>query len=137
MASHTHAPICPGCEEKLIQVYSYMQQWFRKIKFLYSTAHVSWGYRDQADQEIAFQAGRSHDHFPNSPHNRTNDQGEPESYAIDLFELTLDGRGKWDPRFFNTLNDYNRQNKEPIIWGGNFKSLGDMDHFQFNPEAET
>jgi hypothetical protein len=135
--SHTHDAICPLCQLKLKQAHPYLQKWFLKIKSRHFDAHISWSYRDQADQEKAFSEGKTHAHYPNSPHNHLDQDGNPLSLALDLFQLSEQGKALWEQAFFRMIWDECVKDGDDMIWGGNFRSLGDLDHFQFNPNAKT
>jgi hypothetical protein len=135
---HTHDPTCPSCEEKKKDAHPYMRDWFDRTRFRHNDAHISWSYRDKESQEDAFARGATKCHFPKSAHNRVNPETQaPESYALDLFQLTENNTAKFDPMFYARIADESNKNKDEIIWGGNFKSIGDSDHFQYNPDRET
>lgn len=128
---HTSDPSCLLCEQKLLQATKELEIWFRKVKSKYPSIHISWSYRDQASQEQAFAEGKTHAHFPHSPHNQM------PSLAIDIFQINDKGQAIFDPIFCAKIAEEARQDEDPILWGGIFKSLGDNDHFQFNPHAQT
>lgn len=128
MSHHTSDPVCPLCEEKLATAHPDLATWFRTaVKPNYPDAHVSWGYRDQADQEAAFQDGKTKLHFPNSAHNKV------PARALDLFQINAAGVAAWQPLFFAAISDRNKLDYPHIIWGGNWKTLGDGDHFELLP----
>lgn len=130
MSVHTPGPLCPGCEIKLRTAHPYLSNWFRTVvKPEFQLAHISWAYRGEADQERAFTDGRSHQHFPNSPHNHM-EEGIPCSLALDLFEIDEDGIADYVFTFYNNINSLNEARSLPVVWGGKFKSIGDGDHFQ-------
>jgi hypothetical protein len=135
---HVKNTDCPGCKKRTDTACLELQSWFWKfIKPNYPDVHVSWGYRGKEDQEKEFAEGATRAHYPKSPHNRTNPKnGQPESYALDLFQQ-INGKYVSDPVFFAKLDDISRKEGYCLIWGGNFKSIGDSNHFQFNPDAET
>lgn len=124
MLHHTSDAFCPSCEDKLKQAHGELITWFRWAKGKYPTLHISWSHRDQQAQEEAYAQGRSHAHFPASPHNKL------PSLALDIFQINDQGRAVWDSVFCAKLADETLKEKLPIIWGGHFKSLGDNDHFQ-------
>lgn len=134
MAHHDESPDCPLCSEKLKTAHSLMVDWFKRVKLRYPNVHVSWAYRGQADQEKAFADKRTKVHFPNSPHNHSQD-GKPCALALDLFLIDEDGIARFPGMFYAKLNAENEQNKEPIFWGGRFKNFGDLDHFQIQTTA--
>lgn len=122
---HTSDPVCALCEAKLAQADPYLATWFRDhVKPFHHDIHVSWSFRDATDQETAFRDGKTKLHYPDSPHNLL------PSRAIDLFQLDASGHAVWCPRPFAALDAYNKTNCLSILWGGEFKSLGDYDHFQ-------
>lgn len=125
MTHHTSDPVCPACEEKLATAHPDLAAWYRtSVKPKYPDAHVSWGYRDQVGQEAAFEDGKTRLHFPNSAHNKV------PARALDLFQINAAGSAVWEPRFFASLSDANKLDYPHIIWGGNWKTLGDGDHFE-------
>lgn len=131
---HTSDPVCALCDLKLEQAHPFMLDWFRRVKAKYPNAHISWTYRDKIAQEQAFLDHRTHDHFPNSPHNRENPETKlPESLAIDLFQIDEDGVALFSPKFYLSVAQDCKAEKSPIKWGGEFKTLGDYDHFQYVP----
>ena len=115
---------CPLCEQKLTIAHPYLVNWFRTKKQAYPTLHISWAYRDPADQELAFQDGKTQLHFPNSAHNKV------PSLALDLFSLTEDGIAAFPYPLYKKISDENKADRLSLIWGGDFKSIGDSDHFQ-------
>lgn len=132
VAHHTADSACPLCEAKLLTAHPYMRDWFHRIKALTPTVHVCWAYRGKEDQEQAFRDGKSKLHYPNSPHNRINLDGKPESYALDIFQI-VGGRAVFDALFYAKVNAYNVAGNEPILWGHIWKNLGDLDHFSYDP----
>lgn len=134
--SHTSDALCALCTEKLKQAHPYLKSWFPKVKSRHFDAHISWSYRDKEAQEQAFSEGKTHQHFPNSPHNQMDIDGNPRSLALDLFRLSDHG-AVWEAAFFRKIWDECVYDGDEMIWGGNFRSLGDSDHFQFNPNAKT
>lgn len=51
---------------------------------------VIWGYRNQAQQTDALNRGTTKLPYPRSKHNRTDENGDPESYAVDIAPLVPD-----------------------------------------------
>lgn len=125
---HIEGPLCPLCEEKLDKVHPYMANWYRIKKKKYPNLHVSWGFRGRSEQERAFNDGKTKLHYPDSAHNKI------PSLAIDLFQIDEDGVARWSQVFFMKLNAENEADQFPIKWGGNWKSLGDADHFQYESD---
>lgn len=125
MSHHTSDPVCPLCEEKLAQVHPDLAAWYRtEVKPRHPDAHVSWGYRDKVSQEAAFEDGKTKLHFPKSAHNKL------PARALDLFEINAAGIATWEPRFFSTIAARNKIDYPHMIWGGDWKTLGDGDHFE-------
>lgn len=122
---HTSDPVCALCELKLAQADAYLATWFRDhVKPNHRDIHVSWSYRNATEQEEAVREGKSKLHYPDSAHNLL------PSHALDLFQIDQAGHAVWDPGPLAALADYNRANQLSILWGGEFKTLGDYDHFQ-------
>lgn len=126
---HTSDRVCPSCEAKLLTAEPALGEWFRRLKARYINVHIAWAYRGAEDQEQAFRDRKSNCHYPDSPHNKTKD-GKPCSIALDLFQEDEDGVARFSKDFYAKVNAENLANHEPLIWGGDFKTLGDFDHFQ-------
>ena len=131
MNHHTDDPVCPLCEFKLKTAHPYLGEWFRRLKIKYPNSHISWAWRGQADQEAFFTAGKTRCHFPHSKHNFMKG-ALPYSLALDLFQLDEDGNARFSPLWYAKVNAENEADKEPIIAGITFKSIGDGDHFQLS-----
>jgi len=131
MSHHTADPVCPLCADKLQMAVPELVAWFNRIKAVYPNAHVSWSYRNQADQEQFFKDGKTQCHYPNSAHNKMQN-GKPAALALDIFLIDEDGSARFPGLWYAKLNAENEQNREPILWGGRWKHLGDMDHFEFS-----
>lgn len=134
MSVHQEGPECTGCEAKGKTALPYLFEWFKAKKRANPRLHISCASRGFDDQEAAFNSGASKLRWPWSAHNRRKPNGEPESWALDLFEI-IDGKAVYSPRTFATLNEENVASGEPLMWGGNFKSLGDACHFEYNPKV--
>lgn len=136
---HTNStPTCASCEKKLLQAHPLLAEWFRdKIKPNYPDCHISWSYRGQADQEKAFIERKSALRFPLSMHNKSDDQGNPCSLALDLFELDYHGMACWHWKYFRDIATFCEKENMPIFWGGHWKKLGDFDHFQLVIKNDT
>ena len=126
---HTNAELfCPLCEEKLKQAHAELHRWFYDMKEKFPQLHISCSYRGEKEQNQAVSQGKSKAKYPASAHNKTNEKGEPEARALDVFELK-DGKACFDSDFYVKLWKNSKQDF-CMIWGGNFKSLGDANHFQ-------
>ena len=122
---HSSDPVCALCTQKLALVHPDLHKWYvEQIKPIFHDSHISWGFRDAADQEIAVEDGKSKLEFPQSAHNKT------PAMALDLFQIDEAGHAKWDPGYFSVINQLCAKINAPIIWGGIWKGLGDNDHFQ-------
>jgi len=121
---------CPRCEEKLKEANSTLIAFFYWVRTNHPDVHISWSFRDEANQDQCFSAGLSRLRWPNSPHNALNLLGQACSEALDLFRLNGDGKAEWPADYFKAINDETKTAGLPILWGGNFKHLGDLDHFQ-------
>lgn len=132
-AHHTHDKVCPLCTEKALTAHPYLAAWFGRVKKRYPNVHISWAWRGAEDQEKFFKEGKTRCHFPNSKHNKTKPDGTPCSMALDLFLWDEDGVARFPPLWYARLNAENEADREPIKWGGEFKSIGDGDHFELRP----
>jgi hypothetical protein len=131
--SETQYP-CPSCQAKLEQAIPFMRDWFQRVLLEFPKLHISWSYRDLIAQNKAVAEGKSKLCYPLSQHNKTDAQGNPQSWALDLFEQ-FHGIASFDPITYVKINEFNEKNKEPISWGGKWKLLGDADHFSFDENA--
>lgn len=143
--THTADLVCPRCENKLKDAHPKMAEWFRnRVKPKFPTAHISWSYRNRADQNMMVLYKRSQLAWPRSAHNRraaidpmlpfnaANEldmNSKPYAEALDLFEI-IDGKAEWKTEFFQEVAQDIKDAGLDLIWGGNWKSLGDQDHFQ-------
>lgn len=119
---HTSDLVCAMCEYKLSEAKAELGVWFRDLKSRHPNVHVSWSYRDQASQEQAFKNGTTKLHYPDSAHNK-----QP-AMALDIFQIDDAGKAKWDPVFLAKV----AQESPALKWGGNWKPLGDNDHFELS-----
>ena len=83
------------------------------------------GFRGEEEQTKAFAEGKSRAKWGESKHNATPSQ------AVDLAPLPID----WEnlPRFRTMANVVLQAAKElnvQLVWGGDFKKLKDMPHFE-------
>jgi hypothetical protein len=121
---------CAGCLDKLSAVDPYLQNWFwTSVIPKFPNAHVSWGFRDEEMQNSCLAAGTTKLEWPNSAHNKS------PARAIDLFQIipgndTSSPVAIWAPAFFVSLSDMIAKEDLPILWGGQWKELGDKDHFE-------
>lgn len=119
---------CPLCEDKLKSVHPDLASWYRKrVKPCYPLIHISWGYRDKENQEICVTSGKSKLHYPMSPHNKKDAQGNPCSLAIDLFEQ-IGAKNTWPMNVFHGIQELVDMYEDPIKWGGRWG--WDSDHFE-------
>lgn len=132
MIKHTNdTPTCASCEEKMQQLNSDHAAWFReKVKPKFQDAHISCTYRNEADQNMAVATMKSKLKYPLSAHNKCDDQGNPCALAFDLFRLCSNGMAAWEWKFFKEISDQAKLDGYPLKWGGDFKTLGDSDHFE-------
>lgn len=121
--------VCPRCEEKLAGADPRIATWFRDIKKLFPTVHVAVSYRGPIEQNKAFEEGKSKLRYPKSKHNATKDK-KPAARALDLFNLSTEGIATFPMPFYKKIADACAERKDPIRWGGTFKTLGDGNHFE-------
>lgn len=116
-----------------MQAHPRLGEWFRKLKARYPNVHVSCSWRGREEQERLFREQKTDLHFPHSKHNNLSPASQPQSLALDLFQIDEDGVGRWSPLFFAKVNAENEADREPVRWGGKFKIHGrwpDGDHFE-------
>ena len=121
---HTSDAVCPLCEEKLLQADTRLVNWFHAAKVKHPDLHVSWSYRDQSSQEQAVLDKVSRLTFPDSAHNKS------PSLALDVFQINDQGVACWNRAFLSALNDESVAGGYALKWGGQWKDLGDYDHFE-------
>ena len=129
MDHHVNGTDCPLCKDKLLQADMKLQIWFlRDVKPHWPSTHISWSYRDEANQEQAFKDGKSRLHFPNSAHNKRDAiLLTPCAKALDLFQLFA-GEAHFPIQLYQAIAD--SLDHGLMRWGGTFKDLGDSDHFE-------
>lgn len=125
---------CMSCEEKFLLCDPKISSFVRTIQNSFKDCHVCSGYRDQADQHIAYVSGKSTFDWPDSKHNFTL-YTHGYSKACDLFMLGTDGKAYFLEEYYKSIWGYyiaNPQNfgPEKIIWGGNWNHLHDLDHWE-------
>lgn len=127
---HTNeGEICVSCEDKLKEAHPYLSEWFRtKVKPKHQSAHISWTYRNEVSQNQAFAEGKSKLSYPHSKHNSN------PARAIDLFELCSNGMAAWSWKYFKVINDEAKEANMNLVWGGDFKSIGDHDHWELSKD---
>jgi hypothetical protein len=125
---------CTACVEKLGQCHNSIKLWFEIIADNFKDCHIAVGYRGEVDQEIAFHNGLSHARFGQSKHNYV-ENGQPCSWAIDVFRLGSDGKAYFEPSYMENLWGFIKKiqddaGDQELYWGGLFTNLKDMDHFE-------
>jgi hypothetical protein len=136
MSAH-HAPPgpeCPLCREKAAGGHPVLATWFWNIKAVFNDAHASCFFRNEQEQLIDFQQGRSKAVWPNSLHN-TMLGGQPRARAFDLFQLRPDGVAYFGRDYFQKIAVWAARAEAPLLWGGGdstpvMQKLGDFPHFQ-------
>lgn len=128
-AHHTHAFVCALCEVKLEQAHSALIYWYPKIKASFPSCHISWCFRDEKTQNEYFELGKTLARWPTSAHNSTF-EGIPYSRALDLFELSFEGRALFRPGFYYQIAQHLKQIEAPIEWSGEWKKFKESNHYQ-------
>lgn len=134
MIHHTTDQDCPSCKEKLDTCHPVLVEWFIWLKWSYPKVHVAWGWRGEQDQHNDFLSGRSKKDWPMSPHNNMKD-GMPCSLALDIFTIDEQGHAGFDEEFYRLVDEVTQSNDYPLLWGGSFPHLKDMDHWQLINQA--
>lgn len=129
---------CHGCAEKLKNCHSYLSFWFHeRVKKNHPEAHISDGFRSKVLQDVAFKNGLSNAKWPESPHNHSNPYSkQPQSLAVDVFQIDKNGIARWDPVWCAKLNAAIEKDGDPMKWGGKFKvgpgKHADNNHFEID-----
>ena len=127
---HEDGPVCSGCEQKLTQANPVLAKWFHTVvKPAYPFMHISWSFRDQANQNACVANGTSKLPWPQSAHNNVV-SGVPAANALDLFEQ-VNGKLVYNAAHLKAVADMSANlSGVKLLWGGQWPSLGDKDHFQ-------
>lgn len=136
MTKHFNGDACEVCAAKLIHAHPSMVSWFCWVRGAFPSAHVSWSFRGQEDQNKLFESHRTLLRWPESKHNFLVD-GVPQSKALDLFELREDGKAYFEEQFFKRIAEATKAQGLPIRWGGTFKNFKDTPHFELSEEKES
>lgn len=126
---HTKDAQCPMCEDKLKTADPELADWFHEMKKQFPQIHISCSWRGKTEQDKAFAEGKSKLKFPESPHNKAYPDGKPCSQALDIFALTQEGEAIFPKALYQKLWQVSKKDYA-MIWGGNFQSIGDANHFQ-------
>ena len=130
----TPSETCQACADKLKQCHHSLTLWFEILSDNFKDCHIAVGFRGEADQNEAYANHLSHAKWGESKHNRMNGSN-PESWAIDIFQLGADGKAHFDPPYFKKIWDFidhiqTQAGDFEIMWGGNFSNLKDLDHLE-------
>lgn len=83
------------------------------------------GYRNKEDQNEAFKGGKSNARWGMSKHNQN------PSHAVDIVPYPVDwGDKERFAELAGVIKGIAFMKKIPIRWGGDFKSIKDMSHFE-------
>lgn len=127
---HTNDGPCVSCEAKLEKACPTMVYWFDIMKEANPTAHISWSWRGEMEQNQMFADGKSRQKWPESKHNVMDDNFNPKSEALDIFELLSDGKASFELPFYEKIAEETKEWGFPIRWGGTFKTIKDYNHFE-------
>lgn len=122
-----HLKSLQSCHSFLVGQYALMVQDLDEEVFLYCFV----GHRPRAQQEAAFNAGRSNAQWGESWHNMT------PSLAMDLVPIWRDNLHtiEWgSERTRHLLSSLAAD--VPLTWGGNFTTIDDPYHFQMFPDSK-
>ncbi len=120
---HINNGNCERCAHILKDACQELVDFASKFQKQEPSGHVSCAYRNEVDQNHAFDRGHSKARFGESPHNF-----KP-SLAIDFFRLTQAGGASFDrPWFIAVLMPAVRA--AGLVSGGDFKSFKDYPHVE-------
>lgn len=92
-----------------------------KVRQRWPDVHVSWSFRNQKEQQEAFDKGASKFVWPESKHNMIPSQ------AIDLFQQDAGGRGIWS---YPKMKEIQDSFGDHLVWGGNWTNFKDFYHWE-------
>lgn len=137
-AHHKNGPWCELCEDKLLTLDPELQPAARHFKEAFPEGHLSWGYRNEEDQNRAFAEGKTRAKFPHSKHNRMRQDPatgvwEPAARAFDFFRIRPDGVAEWKVSFCQTVwKELEGKFPGKLEWAGNWPppNIKEYDHIQ-------
>lgn len=107
-----------------------LARWFNEHVWpRYPQAHISCSWRDERTQNEAYARGASRARWPHSRHNRRDEEGNPCSWALDLFRYDAQG-ASWPVKFYATIAESSQAEGWPVEWGGAWVKFPDSPHFQ-------
>ena len=121
---------CPRCAEKLKDGHEDIQYWFYVIKEAFPDVHTSCIFRGKDEQDKAAKEGKSFLKWPNSKHNILGQDGSPRAEAMDLFRLNEEGKAEFRAGYYVQIANFLEDAGAPLEWGGHFRKLVDLPHFQ-------
>lgn len=140
---HSNLPeVCPACELKLLEAHPVLRSWFRShVKNRHPRIHVSWSFRDEANQNECVRRGLSKLHWPRSAHNQhlldtLTQKIKPCAQALDLFYLSDHGVAQWPgPKAPDIEAEFKMISQELVtdhipVFRGSDRWGWDGDHFQ-------
>lgn len=136
MATNHHTNeilICPKCEDTLKTAHPDLIHWFWTfVKPRHLDCHVSEAWRNEYDQRLDYASGKSKEAWPMSKHNKMDEEGNPCSLALDLFQLASNDLGCFPWNYFKAIADETKDvlSGYHINWGGDFPKLHDGPHFE-------
>lgn len=98
--------------------------------------HISWGFRNEKDQNRFYKEGKSTLPYPLSKHNFISKTGKPESLALDLFKLDDDGKAVFSKEWYTEIARLSKEQTIPIRWGGDFNKFKDYCHFELDKRED-
>ena len=131
MPRHSNdSKFCVLCSKKTDQVSGVLSFLFAQIRDEFPDCHMSWGYRDEKQQQEQLEKGYTQVRFPGSKHNRV------PAEAMDLFQLK-DGKAVFDKEYYEKVAKFVYTKTKNVKWGGSFKKP-DFPHFElsFNHKEE-
>lgn len=132
---HRPGASCQGCDARMREGHPVLKQLWESVKKQFPSAHMSWVWRNKAQQLHFMRQDHSKLLWPNSQHNKLCN-GEPCSRAFDLFSLNDRGAAMWDPGYMRDVWKWVQHTKLPVRWGGAWTKLGDYNHFELEKWVE-
>jgi len=124
-------------ELKLVTCHLDLQTVMRSVIQFYDIS-IIWGYRNEEQQSICYEAGNSTKKYPNSKHNHLDKNAEPLSLAVDVapwFEESPHIRWNYEEEFIflaGRVLQIADMLDISITWGGDWDRDGNQHDQHFN-----
>lgn len=124
------AMACPRCDLMLKECHPFFRTVLLKMKAIDRDCHIFYGFRNKSVQDDLFNQGKTEKRWPNSKHNRLDEENNPKSEAIDIFFLESPGKAVFYEEYYKQLwENLPKYIKDQLTWGGTFRKYDGV-HFE-------